>query len=90
MVPQRKNKEIKCKICGKYFFDGVWEQCGLMQIGLRIKTVRNKAIVYHLHHPVWYSEDTVMDNFKKLNTKKDKNQVVCLNGLTKSNVTKAT
>ncbi len=30
MVPQRKNKEIKCKICGKYFFDGVWEQCGLM------------------------------------------------------------
>lgn len=62
----------------------------LMQIGLRIKTVRNKAIVYHLHHPVWYSEDTVMDNFKKLNTKKDKNQVVCLNGLTKSNVTKAT
>ncbi|MFK8039528.1 MAG: glycosyltransferase [Crocinitomicaceae bacterium] len=51
--------------------------------GLEIKSMKNKAIVYHLYHKRSYSEDKVAENYQKLAEKQKKDQVVCLKGLRK-------
>ena len=55
----------------------------LEAIGLKKKTMRNKALLYHLYHPRSYGEDAVQANFKMMEIKKAKQQIVCLNGLVK-------
>ncbi len=51
--------------------------------GLSTVSMKNKAIVYHLHHKRSYGEDKVAENYKKLEAKKKADQIVCLNGLKK-------
>jgi cellulose synthase/poly-beta-1,6-N-acetylglucosamine synthase-like glycosyltransferase len=49
--------------------------------GLKKKSMKNKAIVYHMYHPKGYSEEGVLKNFKLLETKKEVNHIRCLNGI---------
>lgn len=51
--------------------------------GLTMKSMKNKAIVYHLYHPKTYSNEGVIQNNQLLNKNKNKNQVICLNGINK-------
>ena len=51
--------------------------------GLKTISVKNKAIVYHIYHRRSYTEDKVAENYEKLEGKKQKDQIVCLNGLQK-------
>ena len=53
----------------------------LLQNGLTLKSLKFKAIVYHLYHVRTYSEDGVQNNYKMLKEKKDRNNIYCLNGL---------
>lgn len=53
----------------------------LKENGLQKKSMKNKAIVYHLHHPRTYSNEGVDKNNDLLNTKKKLNHIRCLNGL---------
>ncbi len=49
--------------------------------GLTMKSLKNKAIVYHLFHPKGYSEKNVRKNYDLLNRKKQQGNIVCKNGL---------
>jgi cellulose synthase/poly-beta-1,6-N-acetylglucosamine synthase-like glycosyltransferase len=51
--------------------------------GLKTKSMKNKAIVYHIYHPRTYSEEGVQKNFKIWARKKNQNHIKCLNGITK-------
>lgn len=55
----------------------------LKAIGLQMKSMKNKAIVYHVYHPRSYSEDGVQFNYKLLAKKQKENQYKCLNGIEK-------
>jgi len=55
----------------------------LKAIGLQMKSMKNKAIVYHVCHPRSYSEDGVQFNYKLLAKKQKSNQFECLNGIEK-------
>lgn len=55
----------------------------LKEHGLKMVSMKNKAIVYHLHHKRSYGEDKVQENYQKLADKQAKDQIVCLNGLRK-------
>lgn len=55
----------------------------LEAIGLKKKSMRNKAILYHLYHPRSYGEDAVQANFKMMDEKKAQNLIVCANGINK-------
>ncbi|MFK8046106.1 MAG: glycosyltransferase, partial [Crocinitomicaceae bacterium] len=55
----------------------------LKEHGLKLKSMKNKAIVYHLYHKRSYGEDQVAENYQLLASKKAKDQIVCLRGLRK-------
>ena len=70
-----------------YVFAGVGEDVDiewrLLSSGITRKSVKNKAIVYHLYHERGYSEVNVAQNYQLLFEKQKKNNIVCLNGLEK-------
>ncbi len=51
--------------------------------GLQMKPMKNKAIVYHLHHETTRSDEINRVNHKMLADKKKANKVYCSNGLEK-------
>ena len=51
--------------------------------GITKKSIKNKAIVYHLYHPRSYSNEGIQINTKILLDKMRKGIVRCLNGLDK-------
>ncbi len=55
----------------------------LKRIGIGSKSMKNKAIVYHLHHERGYSNEGVEMNRALLKEKMDKDLYICLNGLEK-------
>lgn len=55
----------------------------LKGIGVASKSVKNKAIVYHLFHEKGYSKEDVAFNNKVLKNKLEKNAYYCKNGLLK-------
>jgi len=61
-------------------FDIEWR---LKKIGLKKKSMKNKAIVYHIYHPRIFSEIDVRHNYSLLEQKKLANQIKCFNGLEK-------
>ena len=68
-----------------YIYAGVGEDVDiewrLKASGLKSKSMKNKAIIYHLYHPKSYSEDKVQKNYELCNSKQKENHVKCLNGL---------
>jgi glycosyltransferase involved in cell wall biosynthesis len=72
-----------------YIHAGVGEDADidwrLRAIGHQTKSMKNKAIVYHLYHPRTYSEEMVRHNFDLMHAKKDQNLIRCLNGIDSSN-----
>lgn len=68
-----------------YIFAGVGEDVDiewrLKSLGIKTKSMKNKAIVYHLFHPKVYSEDKVKENFELLKSKQARNKIVCEKGL---------
>ncbi|NJM93643.1 MAG: glycosyltransferase [Cytophagales bacterium] len=50
---------------------------------VRMKSVRNQAIVYHLHHARGYSEAELRENLAYFERKRESRQTRCLNGLEK-------
>jgi cellulose synthase/poly-beta-1,6-N-acetylglucosamine synthase-like glycosyltransferase len=55
----------------------------LKGIDIQSKSVKNKAIVYHLYHKKTYSKEDVAFNNRLLAIKKDKKSFYCKNGLVK-------
>jgi len=55
----------------------------LKQNGLTIKSMKNKAIVFHIYHKRTYTNEMVKKNRDILNQTKASHQVVCLNGIEK-------
>ncbi len=55
----------------------------LQRIGVESKSMKNKAIVYHLYHERGYSEEGVAMNWDMLREKMDKDLYICVNGLEK-------
>jgi len=55
----------------------------LIQNGLKVKSMKNKAIVFHIYHKRSYTNEMVKKNREILNKTKVNNQVVCLNGIEK-------
>ena len=53
----------------------------LQQIGLEKKSVKNRAIVYHIYHPRTYTHEVVSDNMKMFEQKKKQRNIKCINGL---------
>lgn len=51
--------------------------------GLKMKSMKNKAIVYHMYHPRSRNSEIDLLNLKLLENKKSKNKISCLNGLKK-------
>ena len=49
--------------------------------GLQMKSMKNKAIVYHMHHERSYSEDGVQFNYGLLKVKMESNHFICRNGI---------
>jgi glycosyltransferase involved in cell wall biosynthesis len=83
-------KEYLLKINGydeDYTAPGVGEDVDLewrlTSIGLKMVSMKNKGIVYHIYHPKGYSDATVQANYAKLDGKKELGQIKCLNGLEK-------
>jgi len=57
----------------------------LKENGLQKKSMKNKAIVYHLYHKRSYTDEGVRKNNKLLEHKKKANRIKCLNGLDRLN-----
>ncbi len=55
----------------------------LIKYGLKLKKMKNKAIVYHLHHEANYTHEQELINLKLLDKKKETGEVFCKNGITK-------
>jgi len=55
----------------------------LKKAGLKTRLMKNKAIVYHLHHERSYNTNVVWDNVAMMNRKQQENNYRCLNGLEK-------
>jgi cellulose synthase/poly-beta-1,6-N-acetylglucosamine synthase-like glycosyltransferase len=53
----------------------------LKSAGLKMRSMKNRAIVYHLDHPKLYAEENARHNYSLLEQKKLTNRVRCLNGL---------
>jgi glycosyltransferase involved in cell wall biosynthesis len=49
--------------------------------GLKKKSIKNKAIVYHIFHQRGYAEEGVLKNFKLFKLKQEDNNIRCLNGI---------
>jgi len=68
-----------------YILPGVGEDVDiewrLLESGIKRKTIKNKAIVYHLYHPRVYAESDVKKNYKLLAEKKITNNIICSNGI---------
>ena len=56
----------------------------LMANGIKRKSIKNKAIVYHIYHSKQYSELEVQKNFELMYSKKLSNNIYCINGLLKN------
>ncbi len=57
----------------------------LEKYGIQKKSMKNKAIVYHLHHEATYTEDVIFANMKIWKTKQKEGHIKCLNGIQKLN-----
>ena len=55
----------------------------LKEKGLKMISMKNKAIVYHIYHPKGYSDSAVQANYKILEEKKEIGNITCLNGIEK-------
>jgi len=55
----------------------------LIKLGLKLKKVKNKAIVYHLFHKENYTKDQVSKFMKLLKEKQSVNNHICKNGINK-------
>ncbi len=55
----------------------------LLQNGIKLKSVRQSAIVYHLHHDSHYTDNDVHSNLKYLKSKDLTKDIYCTNGLDK-------
>jgi len=55
----------------------------LTKLGHRKFSMKHKAIVYHLHHPANYSEETRQNSLSLMAQKQEKGNMFCLNGLEK-------
>ncbi len=68
-----------------YVFAGVGEDVDiewrLLTNGVIRKSIKNRAIVYHLFHKKVYSEIKVKENYKIFNNKKKMNNIKCLKGI---------
>ena len=68
-----------------YILAGVGEDTDvewrLKGLGLKGKSIKNKAIVYHIYHPRNYSESDVQKNIRLLKQKQLAGNISCLNGL---------
>jgi glycosyltransferase involved in cell wall biosynthesis len=68
-----------------YVLAGVGEDADvewrLRKHGIKTKSIKNKAIVYHLWHPRNYTEEIVDFNFEIMYKKQKANHVKCLNGI---------
>lgn len=53
----------------------------LLAHGLSRKSIKNKAIVYHLYHHRWYTADNEIYNYSLMRKKIDANHITCLNGI---------
>lgn len=53
----------------------------LLKHGLRKKSVKNKAIVYHLYHKRWYSSKTERLNYSVMQQKIQQGKIQCINGI---------
>ena len=53
----------------------------LLESGIQIKSIKNKAIIYHLYHKRTYSTEKVRLNFKLMTEKKQEKNFKCLNGI---------
>jgi len=51
--------------------------------GIGIKSVKNRAIVYHIFHKKSYTNEIVKANLEIMKQKQSKNLVVCVNGIKK-------
>ncbi len=71
-----------------YIYAGVGEDVDiewrLKAIGLKTKSMKNNAIVYHLHHRKGYSEEMVKFNYELFYKKQKENNILCLNGIKKN------
>ena len=56
----------------------------LVKNGLHLKSIRNRAIVYHLYHQRTYQETGVQENYCKLTEKQRQGRIVCANGIAKT------
>jgi glycosyltransferase involved in cell wall biosynthesis len=67
-----------------YIFAGVGEDVDiewrLLANGTKGKSIKNKAIVFHIYHEKGYSEVNVAKNYKILEKKQEEGNVACLNG----------
>ncbi|MBC7381474.1 MAG: glycosyltransferase [Bacteroidia bacterium] len=70
-----------------YILAGVGEdvdiEARLKLNGIRLKSVKYKAIVYHLYHKLNYSDNDVQMNFKLLEQKQQEGLKYCRNGILK-------
>ncbi len=68
-----------------YILAGVGEDTDvewrLKGLGLKRKSIKNKAIVYHIYHPRNYSESDVQKNKRLLDQKQLDGNIRCLNGI---------
>ncbi|MFZ4543249.1 MAG: glycosyltransferase [Saprospiraceae bacterium] len=55
----------------------------LIANGIKGKSIKNKAITFHIFHKQWYSEEKVQYNFDLMYEKQRRNLVKCLNGIEK-------
>ncbi len=70
-----------------YILAGVGEDSDiewrLLENGIQMKSIKNKAIIYHLYHIKSYSQQGVRSNFKLMKKKQNKKNIICLNGIKK-------
>jgi glycosyltransferase involved in cell wall biosynthesis len=55
----------------------------LTATGVQLKSMKNKAIVYHVHHPRGYSDAGVQKNIAMMEQRIKENAYVCKNGIEK-------
>lgn len=55
----------------------------LVRNGIRLESMKHRAIVYHLHHEVHYVIEDAAPNYAMMKIKQDAGAVYCINGLDK-------
>jgi glycosyltransferase involved in cell wall biosynthesis len=55
----------------------------LTALGLKMVSMKNKGVVYHIYHKKTYSDATVQANYRLLEEKQKQGNIRCLNGLNK-------